>query len=141
MIGRPGRTLEHIYNLVNNTGRTVRILDVVNRKPCCGSVNLSRSVLADRQEASVKVVLSLSGQFGQLVHETLLVTDSPGTEELMLRTLAEVYPPVRIEERSQAGALTLLSLSKPRRCEFTAYAYGLVSDFLLTWMAWFCVQM
>ena len=46
VIGRPGLKLEHRYRLANVTGHDVKIVDVINRKTCCGIV---RCAAADTQ--------------------------------------------------------------------------------------------
>src|SRR5579883_974602 len=38
VIGGPGRTLIHHYQITNMAGRPVRLLRAINSKPCCGEI-------------------------------------------------------------------------------------------------------
>ncbi len=128
LIGQAGTTREHIYRLENHSSRTVRIVEVVNLKPCCGSVSVSANALAPNGSAEVRVTLRPHVPFGRVTHEAVVQTDPPAPEELRLVSQAEVYPPLRIEEPADGERAPLLSSTSPRKYLFTAFAYGTALD-------------
>jgi hypothetical protein len=72
----------------------------------------------------VEVTLSIRQEFGEVVHGTSVVTDPAQPDELVLLTMAKVYPSIRIEENWPAGGTVLLSSAKPREVELRVLAYG-----------------
>ena len=56
------------------------------------------------------------------------MTEPPQTDELVLRTMAKAYPPIRIEEVTAESASALLTSDQPRRIELRVLAYGSSSE-------------
>jgi hypothetical protein len=74
VISEPGRKLEHSYPLRNKTRHAIKIVDVVNRKPCCGEIRIGRTTLEPEEETGVRVALSVNQEFGDIIHETVVLT-------------------------------------------------------------------
>jgi hypothetical protein len=128
VVSRSGRTLVHRYRLNNTTGRDVKIVEVVNRKPCCGTVGASKTVLHPGEGADVEVVLSVGGRFGDVVHNAAVVTDQPSQSEIALQTIAHTFPPVRFEEGTASRESVLTSAVEPLAVEFRVVAHGTRDD-------------
>jgi hypothetical protein len=124
VVSSASRTLRHTYRLANSTSHDVKIVEIVNRKPCCGDVRVSTTILHPGGEAQVEVTLTVRQEFGDIVHEVVVSTEPAQAEPLVLRTTAEVYPPLRIEGVTPASALALLVSGQPRLAEFRAFACG-----------------
>lgn len=127
VVAHPGRKLSHSYRLVNTSRHDVRLLDVVNGRPCCGEVAVTKTTLHPGDHTDVEVTIAVGGKFDAVVHETLLRTDDPTDREVVLRTSALAVPPVRIEEESTTAA-TVLSHEPPQRVVLAVSAYGSASD-------------
>jgi hypothetical protein len=114
VISPTSRKLEHRYRLANSTGHDVRIVELVNRKPCCGELHVGKTTLRPGDETEVVVTLSVRQEFGDVVHDTVVLTEPPQSEVLVLRTMAKAVPSIRIEEVTPVSGLVLLSSEKPR---------------------------
>ncbi len=123
VVATAGRKLDHKYHLVNHTQKSVKIVNVVNRKPCCGVVAVGKTTLAPDEATDVVVTLSVGGRFGDVTHEAVVVTDDDPPQELVLRTVAQACPPLRVEEVGSAIATTPLT-GGSRRVECLVKAYG-----------------
>jgi hypothetical protein len=127
VVSRSGRTLVHRYRLNNTTGRDVKIVEVVNRKTCCGTVAISKTLLHPGESADVEVVLIVArGRFDDVVHETAVETDPPG--EIVLRTIAHAHPPIRFEEIASSREAVLTSGAEPLAAEFRVITNGTTDD-------------
>ncbi len=124
VIGRPGRTMEHRYRLSNATARPVEILQVVNRKRCCGIVRADRMRIEPGGTASIDLTLVVGDKIGPVVHEAEVVTDCPTEESIVLRTTALASPAFRVEELSSAGDAPIFAGGEPRRVELRAIVAG-----------------
>jgi len=124
VISRADRKLKHEYRLVNKTNHDVKIIELVNRKPCCGEVRTGKTTLHPNDEADVEVTISVRQEFGDIVHETAVLTEPPQAEDLVLRTTATAFPAFRVEEVTPANGTVLLSSDKPKPVEFLALACG-----------------
>ncbi len=69
----------------------------MNRKPCCGVVAVGKTTLAPDEATDVVVTLSVGGRFGDVTHEAVVVTDDTPPQELVLRTVTQACPPLRVE--------------------------------------------
>ena len=52
------RTMTHRYRLSNAGHHEIKIVQLVNRKPCCGAVRVERTVLRPGDSADVEVKLA-----------------------------------------------------------------------------------
>ncbi len=75
-------------------------------------------------ETEIEVTLSIRQEFGDIVHETVVLTEPPQAEELVLRTMAKAYPSIRIDEATPGYGSSHLSSDEPRRVEFCVFAHG-----------------
>jgi hypothetical protein len=112
------------FRLTNSTGRDVKIVDVVNQKPCCGTLSVDKAVLGPGDYANVEVTLQVGGRFGNVTHLAEVVTDLPGSESIVLRTSANAVPAIRIAEDSSAMTTVLVGDRAPRTLELRADASG-----------------
>jgi hypothetical protein len=128
VVSNANRKLTHSYRLRNSEQRRIEIVDLVNRKPCCGELRLSQNVLEPGDEATVDVVLSVRQEFGEIIHETVVLTEPPQSGDIILRTCAKVYPPIQIDEVTPASGSTVLSTGGPKPVEFNVLAYGTATD-------------
>ncbi len=124
VISKSGLKLKHAYRLLNTTKHDVKVTNLVNRKPCCGEVRIGKTMLHPGDETEVEVTLSIRREFGDIVHDTVVLTEPAQAEELILRTMAKAYPQMRIEGVTPANGMVLLSSDKPKLIEFRALAYG-----------------
>jgi hypothetical protein len=124
VVSRPGRKLSHGYRLVNTTKHDIKIVGLVNRRPCCGEGRVGGSILHAGDETEVEVTLSVRQEFGDIVHETVVLTEPPQPGELVLRTTAKAYPPIRLEEERPESAAVKLTSAQPKRIDLNAFAYG-----------------
>lgn len=120
----------HSYHMSNQTGRTVSLLDVVNRKACCGLVRVGKTELPPGGSTYVEVTLLLADRFGEVIHETDVVTNSPGDEVITLRTSATARAAIRVEPETQGiGPKADEAAPSPRiRNEFRVYSTGTEDD-------------
>jgi len=128
VISKADRKLTHAYHLDNKTKRDVRIVELVNRKPCCGEIGVGQKVLRPGDRTDVVVRLSVRQEFGEIVHDTVVVTSPPQPEPLVLRTMATAYPPIRIEEVASSSDSVLLTSDQPTQFEFRVLACGTAAD-------------
>ncbi len=124
VISLSGRKLIHRYPLSNASSHEVRIVDLVNRKPCCGELHLGKTTLAPGETTELEVKLSIRQEFGVVTHEAVLLTEPPQAEEVVFRTIARAYPPIRFEEITPMAGLTLTTSEPQRAVEFRVSAYG-----------------
>ncbi len=124
VISKSGLKLKHGYRLVNTTKHDVKVTNLVNRKPCCGEVRIGKTMLHPGDATQVEVTLSIRQEFGDVIHDTVVLTEPAQPDELVLRTMARAYPAIRIEEVTPANGTVLLSSDKPKPVEFRALAYG-----------------
>jgi len=75
-------------------------------------------------ETDVEVTISIRQEFGDVVHDTVVLTEPAQPEELVVRTTARAFPPIRIEDVTPADGMVLLSSDKPKPVEFRVHAYG-----------------
>jgi hypothetical protein len=128
VISEPGRKLEYSYQLRNKTRHAIKIVEVVNRKPCCGEIGIGKTTLEPEEETGIRVALSVNQEFGDIIHETVILTDPPQREEIVLRTMAKAFPPIRFEEVASENASALLTSDRPTRVELNVFAYGTPSQ-------------
>ncbi len=128
VISKSGLKLKHAYRLVNTTKHDIKVVDLVNLKPCCGEVRIGKTILHPGDETKVEVALSIRQEFGEIVHGTQVLTEPPQPDDLVLRTMATAYPPIRLEETSPGGVPVLLSSDHRRRLEFRVFASGSSSE-------------
>lgn len=124
VIGSLGRTVEHRYHLTNRTQLDVRIMNVVNRKACCGLVRAVPLTLRPGDGTVVDVALLVGDRFGGVVHEAEVVTDSADEPSIVLRTMARAVPPIRVEEEGTSHRTVLVGSPEPRVAAFRVYASG-----------------
>ncbi len=124
IIYHPQQRLEHRFPLLNASKHEVRIVELVNRKPCCGAVGAGKLSLQPGERTEVQVILSTQRDFGEVVHEVVVMTEPPQPDGLVLRTSATVFPPIRIEEDASVAGSPIWTSDKPRRADFTVFAYG-----------------
>jgi hypothetical protein len=124
VIARPGRKMVHPYRLVNSSGQEVNILEVINRNTCCGIVRARTGILRPGDAVDVEVTLMVADRFGEVVHETEVVTDLPSDSSIVLRTAAGAIPVVRVENSSSEEGTMLIGAGEPRRAEFRAFVAG-----------------
>jgi hypothetical protein len=110
--------------LVNKTNHDVKITELINRKPCCGVVRIGKTVLHPADETDVEVTISARQEFGEIVHDTEVLTDPPQCEALILRTTATAYPPIQIDEMASGGKTVLLSSDGQKRVDFRVLSHG-----------------
>ena len=127
-VNNPNRKLKHAYRLVNSTNHEVKVVDLINGKPCCGEVNIGQTTLRVGDETAVEVTLSVRQEFGDIVHKTTVVTEPCQVHELVLTTTAKVYPLVRVEEVAPSEPLLLLTSEKPKSLECRVVTYGSPSE-------------
>ncbi len=123
VIAQTGTQRVHRFALRNATDRPLTIVEVVNRKPCCGALALGKAELAPGEETALELTLNVGGKFGDVVHEAVIVTDPPSPDEIVLHTTARAYPPVRIEELN-ADFTALVKGGLPRACVYQIIAHG-----------------
>jgi hypothetical protein len=128
VVSRPGRKLDHRYHLRNATAHDVTIVNVINRKTCCGIVRVGKTLLHSGDETEIDVTLVVGDKFGSVVHETEVVTDPPPPRELVLRTSAEAHAALRIEGDSSSVPTVLLGAGKPQRIGFRVFACGTATE-------------
>ena len=93
---RPG--LKWAYKIRNETGQTVQLLEVINRKTCCGVVHApARMKVAAGETVDLEVEIKASGTLGPLQHFATVTTDSAACPVLQFWTVADVVPRVRVE--------------------------------------------
>ena len=63
-------------------------------------------------------------EFGDIVHETVVVTEPPQAADLVLRTIATAYPRVRIENLTPNNSSIIQSQKQPMQVECRAFSYG-----------------
>jgi hypothetical protein len=124
VISEPGRKLKYNHVLRNKSRHAIRIVDLVNRKPCCGEIHLGKNTLEPGEETAVEVTLFVNQEFGEIVHDTVVVTEPRQTDELVLRTMAKAYPPIRFEQTTPESPSALVSSERPRKVDLTVFAYG-----------------
>ena len=124
VIASPGRKLEHRYRLLNATQRDVKILDVINRKSCCGMVRVGKSILRPGDGTDLEVTLLVGDRFGEVIHTAEVVTDLTSDSDLIFTTMGHAMPPVRVEEVSSSERTILIGEKATRQAEFRAYASG-----------------
>ena len=124
VISGSGKKLKHAYRLANATNHEIKFVDLVNRKPCCGDVRIGTTTLRPGDLTEVEVTISIRQEFGEIVHDTAVLTEPAEPEELVLRTMATAYPPVRIEEESPVKNAVLLRSDKPKSVDFRVFVYG-----------------
>ena len=128
VISKPGLKLKHGYRLVNTTKHDVKVTSLVNRKPCCGALRIGKTMLHPGDETEVEVTLSIRQEFGDVIHDTVVLTEPAQPDELVLRTMARAYPAIRIEEVTPANGAVVLTSDKPKSVEFRVLAYGSLTE-------------
>ena len=125
LIGGRGRFLDTETVIKNPTDHPIKILDVVNAKPCCGIVSFSPpvpTVLRPGDSATITVRLKLNESLGPLAHRTLITTNTSGDEPIEVWNYATVYPEISIEPKS-SGSITVLPGSD-LKVQFTIHSNG-----------------
>jgi len=130
VIGKPGQKMDHRYRLVNPSRLDVKLVEVVNRKSCCGLITVGKQVLHPGDATDVTVTLVVGDKFGGVVHETEVVTDLPTDASIVLRTSATAHPAFRFEEIASPESEGEASggFTKPRRAEVRVFATGTAAD-------------
>ena len=128
VIANPGRKIEHRYRLTNVTQQDVKILNVINRKTCCGIVRVEKTTLHPGDTTDVEVTLLVGDRFGEVTHATELVTDLPADSNLILLTAARAVPPIRVEEDSAFERTILIGAKEPRQVSLRVFSSGTAAD-------------
>jgi len=128
VIHKAGRKLVHPYRIANSAKHPIKVVDIVNRKPCCGEVQIGKTTLAPGEGTEVVVKLSINQEFGEVVHEVAFTTDPPRPEPVVLRTMARAQPAIRIEPATPADGSSFLGSGEPRSVGFRVSAYGTPSE-------------
>ena len=128
VIGGRNRRLTHRYHLANATGHNVKIVDIINRKPCCGVIHAEKTELGLGDETDVEVTLVVGDTFGDVVHETEIITDIRPDESVLLRTAATAVPSIQVEGLTLPEGPMLQGDSRPFQAEFRVLASGTTSD-------------
>ncbi len=128
VVSRPGRTAPHAYRFVNTTANVVNLLNVINRKTCCGSVRAEKLRLGPGDSADVEATLHLDNRFGDVVNETEVVTDLPADERVVLRTSATTVMFLRVEPVSLPDGPLLAGMEVAPRAAFQVFAAGDASE-------------
>jgi hypothetical protein len=81
-------------------------------------------MLRPGDETEIEVKLSVNREFGDVVHEAVVVTEPAQPEDLVLRTMAKVYPSIRVEEVTPINASILLTSDRPKPVELRVFADG-----------------
>jgi len=123
IVSRPGKTLIHRFRLANATDHPVRLAQVINRKSCCGEIQVGATTIPPGGSTDVAVTLMVGNKFGDVVHETEVVTDPPSPGEIVLRLVAQAVPALRVEATS-ADAPSYLVGAGPQTVEFLVTANG-----------------
>ncbi len=127
VIAHPGREIQHPYRLRNGTQKDIKILRIINRKTCCGIVRAGAPILHPGEAADVEVSLLVGDRFGQVLHETEIITDLQDQSSLVLRTMARAIPLVRIEEDPFDRTVFIGTKGLPS-AKFRVYASGTVIE-------------
>lgn len=128
VISRMGRKLDHQYSLRNQTSHDVTIVNVINRKTCCGTVRVGKRILHPGDSTTVDVALSVSDKLGSVVHETEVVTEPISLNEIVLRTSADAHPALRVEGESSSSPTVILGSEKSQQVGFQIFACGTASE-------------
>ena len=91
-------------------------------------MHVGETNLRPGDETEVEVKLSIRQEFGEIVHEAIVLTEPLQREELVLRTMAKAYPPIRIEEVMPVDGSALLSSDRPKPVDFRVFALGSSTD-------------
>jgi hypothetical protein len=127
-VSRAGRELTHRYQLRNRTTNDVAIVNVVNRKPCCGRVNQVKTVLRPGNEVAIEVILLVGDRFGDVVHETEVVTEPTDVDPLVLKTSARVVPEIQVEAEDSARIVLPVGSNEDRVVPHRVLAWGTETD-------------
>ena len=128
VIGKPGQKMGHRYHLTNTTRQDVKIVNVINRKTCCGVVKVGPLMIRPGESTDVDLTLVVGDKFGAVVHETEVLTDLPSEPSIILRTTATAHTAFRIEEISRSDEPILAGAREPRRAEYRVFAAGTTAD-------------
>jgi hypothetical protein len=124
VVGKPEQKLSHRYRLANATPHDIKIVDIINRKPCCGIVRIGMSTLRPGDVTDVEITLVVGDRFGAVVNETEVITDCSSEPGFVLRTSATAQPAFRVEELSRTGEAILIGTNNSQRAEFRLFASG-----------------
>jgi hypothetical protein len=128
VISATGRTRECRYRLTNPAAQEVKILELINRKPCCGTVHADKTVLRLGDSAVLEVTLKLGDRFGNVTHLAEVMTDLPGNESILLRTSVDAVPAIRVADESPGHATILVGDQALRELELLVSASGTPSE-------------
>ena len=124
IISKPGRQVVHRYRLANPTSREVQILDLVNRKSCCGVIVVGSKKIRPGESTEVEVTLVVGEKFGGIVHEAEILTDLPADSSILLLTSAVGQPALRVEEVAHTREPIIQGSGRPVRSEYRVIACG-----------------
>jgi hypothetical protein len=127
ILARPGRAVTHSFLLINNTGRQLRLVRAVNRKPCCGEVRFDPKTLAPGEQTTLTVTLRIGDSAEPLSHLAVVETDDPVFPTRDYFTFARPQPRFRLEPADSNGVLSVRP-SSTVRAAFTAFSFGTVSE-------------
>ncbi len=128
VINKPGRWLSHTYPLVNHLDRDIELVDVINKKPCCGVINFKRTLLMPGDRTEVEIKLAVGGRFASVSHQAELVTDPPLPEPVMLRTEAEAVPEIRVVESDSNKRVLLVGATHTQPARYQLIATGTAQE-------------
>jgi hypothetical protein len=127
VVSRPGRKLKHGYTLTNPTDSPIHVLQVVNRKTCCGEVQINTTTLPPGGSSVVTVMLLVGTRFDEVVHETEVITDHPGDDSFVLRTSARAIAALRLTP-ADGGGVARVDRGQDAGGEFNVLAAGTEAD-------------
>jgi hypothetical protein len=109
---------------VNTTASVVNLLNIINRKTCCGSVRAEKLRLGRGASADIEVTLHLDNRFGDVVNVVEVVTDLPSEEHIELRTSATAVMFLRVEPVSLPQGPILAGTDVASWATFQVFAAG-----------------
>lgn len=126
VIAKPGLQLTHTFPLRNTTERPLRLLRVINRKPCCGEVRFTPTTLLAGQMTCLDVTLKVGESTEPLSHLAVVETDDPEFPSRQFFTFARPHPRFTLEP--QKDNATLVRAGTTSTAHYTAMAFATPGD-------------
>ena len=124
VVAKPGLVFVHHYKLVNRTPNVVTISNIINEKPCCGSISYTKSWLKPGEEETVEVTLKVGSKIGEINHEAVIITEPRSSRPIFLSTRVTSYPPIRVEEATPTNTRSLLTTQGSLEAEYRVVVNG-----------------